>query len=158
MLAYERGQYAAEEHNYHRSLSDRRCDCKWCHGMPGILLNRLSLKEDGYSDALLDQEIEIGIRKVKEDGFGNDHCLCHGDIGNLLVLQRAADVTHDKALKQQVSQNAEHLAYYLIERMDSNSAFIENAGFGLMTGLAGIGYGMLALKYGAKTISNILAV
>ncbi|QTE69794.1 type 2 lanthipeptide synthetase LanM family protein [Aristaeella hokkaidonensis] len=158
MLAYERGQYVTEAGNFRRSLTDKRCDCKWCHGMSGILLNRLSLKEDGYSDSLLDSEIEIGIRTLKQVGFGADYCLCHGDIGNLMILQQAAVLLQDGALQQQVRRNTERLATQLIERLKGSPDFLENAGFGLMTGLAGIGYGLIALEDRNARIPNILAV
>ena len=126
--------------------------------MSGILLNRLSLKEDGYSDSLLDSEIEIGIRTLKQVGFGADYCLCHGDIGNLMILQQAAVLLQDGALQQQVRRNTERLATQLIERLKGSPDFLENAGFGLMTGLAGIGYGLIALEDRNARIPNILAV
>jgi lantibiotic modifying enzyme len=75
-----------------------------------------------------------------------------------MILQQAAVLLQDGALQQQVRRNTERLATQLIERLKGSPDFLENAGFGLMTGLAGIGYGLIALEDRNARIPNILAV
>lgn len=47
----------------------------WCHGLPGII----------YSDEQ-DYQTKQNLIDMKENAFGRNHCLCHGDLGNLIIL------------------------------------------------------------------------
>src|SRR5206468_11206013 len=116
----------------------------WCHGAPGIGLARLrSLPYLADQDTRA--EIEIALKTTLAHGFGGNHCLCHGDSGNLEFLLQASQTLVDPRWGVEV----ERLAAILIESIHRDGwlcgipSRIEIPG--LMTGLAGIGYEMLRL-------------
>ena len=113
----------------------------WCHGAPGIGLARLrSLQQLG--DTLTRNEIEIALRTTLTQGFGHNHCLCHGDLGNLELLLQASQL-----IESEWQEHLNRLTAIIVESINrvgwlcGNPVRIESPG--LMTGLAGIGYGLL---------------
>jgi len=80
----------------------------WCHGAPGIVLSRL-LITPYTNDPFIQKEIQIGIETTLKHGFGRDHSLCHGDIGNLDILMYAASKLQDKQLNQIVERYSHHI-------------------------------------------------
>lgn len=148
-LAYERSHFIEEEGNWSDLREDDdqptdgpRCLTAWCHGAPGIGLGRLrSLPH--LDDDLVRVEIRTAVQTTLREGFGGTHCLCHGDLGNLELLQRASETFDDEALRQQVGR----LTGVVRVSIDRHGWLcgvplgIETPG--LMTGLAGIGYGLL---------------
>src|SRR6202140_1970224 len=66
----------------------------WCHGAPGIGLARIdSLKY--MDDRETREEIQIALSKTLKSSSGMNHCLCHGDLGNLDILLHAAQRVDD---------------------------------------------------------------
>jgi type 2 lantibiotic biosynthesis protein LanM len=126
----------------------------WCYGAPGIALSRLrALRHlsdrtvQGERQAL-ESELAEALRLTAERGFGQSHCLCHGDLGNLDVLLEAAHRSggpRRSARRTEVERLAA-AALAGIERDGPRSGTrggVESPG--LMNGLAGIGYGLLRL-------------
>ncbi len=118
--------------------------CAWCHGAPGIGLARLrSLPHLDNVD--IRSEINTALETTLSRGFGNNHSLCHGDLGNLELLLQASLTLDDSQWKTQVNR----LAAIILESIDRHGWLcgvplrVETPG--LMTGLAGIGYGLLRL-------------
>ncbi len=116
----------------------------WCHGAPGIGLARLrSLKH--LDDVEVRREIGTALRTTSEQGFGGNHSLCHGDLGNLELLLEASQMLDDPQWRAQV----DHIAAMIVESIDKHGWLcgiplgVESPG--LMTGLAGIGYELLRL-------------
>jgi len=82
--------------------------------------------------------------------------LCHGDLGNLDFLIQAADFLEDVELRVQVDQRAASV----LESM-KQYGWLCGVPFGvetpgLMTGLAGIGYGLLRLVEPARVPSVLV--
>ena len=127
----------------------------WCHGATGIGLGRLGMRPY-VQDGMLDDEIRVAVRTTLRQGFGSNHCLCHGDLGNLDLLLKASDALHDRELRQ----DADRLAARLLVRMKQNGwqcgASIHSEVLGLMVGLAGIGYGLLRAAAPQETPSVLL--
>ncbi|MEC4812015.1 MAG: type 2 lanthipeptide synthetase LanM family protein [Scytonema sp. PMC 1069.18] len=120
------------------------CLTAWCHGAPGIGLSRLR----GLShldDAEIRSEIDTALNTTMNYGFGSNHSLCHGDLGNLELLLQASLTLDDPQWKTQVDR----FAAIILESIDKHGWLcgvpfgVETPG--LMTGLAGIGYGLLRL-------------
>jgi len=116
----------------------------WCHGAPGIGLARLrSLPRLDDTDIRL--EIHAALKTTLAHGFGGNHSLCHGDLGNLELLLQASEILDDPQWGYQVQR----LAAIILESIGQHSWLcgiplrVESPG--LMTGLAGIGYGLLRL-------------
>src|SRR5262249_36095876 len=90
-IAYERSLFLPEVGNWpdlrldFSHDADARsipCGLAWCHGAPGIALGRLKMARH-INRQDLQAEAEIALTTTLEAGFGFNHCLCHGDLGNL---------------------------------------------------------------------------
>ncbi len=154
-IAYERSFFLPEVGNWadlrdfaDTVLSDNenqhKCMNAWCHGAPGIGLARLrSLPH--LDDAEIRAEIETALTTTLNSGFGYNHSLCHGDLGNLELLLQASQTLDEPQWKTQVDR----FAAIILESIDKHGWFcgvplgVETPG--LMTGLAGIGYELLRL-------------
>ena len=121
----------------------------WCHGAAGILLSRLTLynaiKNLGET-ALLQQaikDISLAKNKLIEDGLHAGFCLCHGNMGNLLILKRYAEIFDDKQVRSICDSRFEQILEFLNEE---NILPTELYNPGFMTGLSGIAYALLKYK------------
>jgi lantibiotic modifying enzyme len=124
----------------------------WCHGAPGIGLARLRCRRL-LDDPHLDAEVETALRTTMSSGFGFNHCLCHGDMGNLELLVAAAQTWPGSSW----GKEAERLTAGILNTISregwlcGNPLAVESPG--LMTGLAGIGYGLLRCAEPARVPS-----
>jgi len=86
-------------------------------------------------------------------GFGHNHSLCHGDLGNLELLREAARAWPASSWGKQADRVASNILCSI--RTDGwlcgNPLQVESPG--LMTGLAGIGYGLLRCAEPARVPS-----
>ena len=155
-LAYSRSMFDEENENWKKDLNKDDYSYGWCHGAPGILLGRLMLLQLGYRDEKILDEIHKAIETTKKYAFGIDYSLCHGDIGNNLILNYAANILEDNKLKVQceITLN-EFLTKYLSEVWET-AEFVETFNLGLMVGMAGIGYGLLHAN-NSQIVPNILS-
>lgn len=114
----------------------------WCYGAPGIALARLRCLEH-LDTPRIREDLEVAVATTVEQGFGRNHSLCHGDLGNLDVLMQAA-----------VTRRDEELAHTCVRVLSMTLASIDADGLrcgvplgvespSLMNGLAGIGFGLL---------------
>jgi type 2 lantibiotic biosynthesis protein LanM len=116
----------------------------WCHGAPGIGLARLQALRH-VKDPTLRTEIDAALIATLAGGFGRNHTLCHGDLGNLELLAEAGRTLGDARWQRETSR----LAAVILESIQRDGWLcavpraIEAPG--LMTGLAGIGMGLLRL-------------
>lgn len=126
----------------------------WCHGSPGILLSRLQLADSTHpaiaQQAVADQQ--MALPNILHDGFGREQSLCHGDMGNAMILIRYGQRTNQSEWIN-VGKNL------IIESAHSRTQY--QCGVGnevetpnLMLGLAGIAYGMLYASH--PELPNIL--
>jgi type 2 lantibiotic biosynthesis protein LanM len=164
-IAYERSLFSAEARNW-PDLRDLETAGRgangrptfmtaWCHGAPGIGLARLRGLPH-LDDEPTRAEIDAALQTTLAHGFGANHSLCHGDLGNLELLLQASETLAEPRWRAEVDR----LAALLLED-------IERAGWacglpgrvespGLMTGLAGIGYGLLRLADPASVPSVLV--
>ena len=118
----------------------------WCAGAPGIVLSRLALMET-LDDPHLNKEIHAGVKTTIREGenWAFDH-ICCGDMARFETVRRAHDhvevelddFDHTKVLKRMIVRARENGGYRLLGQFD-----IKYQPPGFMTGLAGIGYGLL---------------
>jgi type 2 lantibiotic biosynthesis protein LanM len=152
---YERGVFCEEQQDWPDLRDDitRRHDPStpafsnsWCNGAAGIALSRAVAKR-WLADEEMSSEIRVAIRACLVLGEPSNDSLCHGSFGNLECLSVAAAAIADSGLMNAVAAR-QALAVDSVERKgvtcgtDSDVAF-ENPG--LMTGLAGVGYGLLRI-------------
>jgi lantibiotic modifying enzyme len=127
----------------------------WCYGAPGIGLARLSSIEH-VDGAAIRAEIDTSLKTTMSQGFGLNHSLCHGDLGNLELLLQASSVLD----KPQWGFQVERTAAMILDSFDrygwlcGNPQRVESPG--LMTGLAGIGYGLLRLAEPSRVPSVLV--
>ncbi|MBE9199441.1 MULTISPECIES: type 2 lanthipeptide synthetase LanM family protein [unclassified Nodularia (in: cyanobacteria)] len=152
-IAYERTLFDIPEGNWldqrdvespGQAVNDHAFMTAWCHGAPGIGLARLRGLPHLDNDKIR-AEINTALKNTLAQGFGSNHSLCHGDLGNLELLLQASLTLDDPQWKTEVDR----LAAVILESIDQQGWLcgvplgVETPG--LMTGLAGIGYGLLRL-------------
>jgi type 2 lantibiotic biosynthesis protein LanM len=160
-LTYERGLFDQTKQNWPdlRPLSagghSEQQMLSWCHGAPGIGMARLAALpwlEEKEARA----EIEAALATTLRRGFGQNHSLCHGDLGNLELFLSAAHLLREPAY----GETAAKLAASILESIEQQGwcsgvpLGIEVPG--LMTGLAGIGYGLLRCAAPEQTPALLL--
>nr|XP_061796854.1 lacticin 481/lactococcin biosynthesis protein LcnDR2-like [Nerophis lumbriciformis] len=153
-LEYERSLFDPRRGNWRDLRSPESFMVAWCHGAPGIGLSRL-LPSD-LSDPKTHEELEVAVQTTLAAGFGGNHCLCHGDLGNLDFLLETALHSGDAALKRRAYRIAGGL---LKSRRETDYRCGLGLGFepaGLMVGLAGIGYEWLRLAAPLEVPSCLL--
>jgi type 2 lantibiotic biosynthesis protein LanM len=148
-IAYERTLFSPEAGNW-ADLRPGKTDLPrsfmtaWCHGAAGIGLARLDTLPH-LDDSHAANEIEVALNTTAAHGLGGSHCLCHGDLGNLELLLQASRSGCDRRWTTVI----EEAAAATLDDIETcgyscgSPADVETPG--LMTGLAGIGYGLLRL-------------
>jgi type 2 lantibiotic biosynthesis protein LanM len=143
-LEYERSIFSPKHGNWPdlRNNATTGFATSWCHGAPGIGLSRLCSL--GYvNDPLLNREIDVALSSTLAHGFGSNHTLCHGDLGNAEILLHAAETLHQPEWRVHANQAVAAAIESVRENgwICGNPLGVESPG--LMTGLAGIGYAFL---------------
>ncbi|MEM9554233.1 MAG: type 2 lanthipeptide synthetase LanM family protein [Acidobacteriota bacterium] len=165
-LAYERALFDSEHDNWPDLRADRREGDRWaffhawCHGAPGIGLSRLDLLDVapalGLERATLEAEIAAAVRSTRTLGFGGSHCLCHGDLGNLELLAGTAARFGDRDLAAESRRLTARILRGL-ERDGVRCGLTSRVELpGLLTGLAGVAYGLLRAAGPAQVPSVLL--
>lgn len=113
----------------------------WCYGSPGILLN----KSMNYNDK--HDNIKI-VKEILAQGFSRTQCLCHGDLGNAIILTNFIE-----------KEKLNHILYDIlrektVEDLQCGIGVPKIQNFSLMTGLSGISYGLMYML--KDNIPNIL--
>ncbi len=151
-LEYERSLYRPDKRNWAdlregtvpEGAPEPHFMWAWCHGAPGIGLGRLA-SLPWLDDATVRAEIETAVESTIENGFGLNHSLCHGDLGNLEAVTLAAE----KLGRPDWARRAGRIAGGILEGLRERGPLFGLPGRteppGMMTGLAGIGYGLLRL-------------
>lgn len=143
-FAFEESLYDEAERNWLdlRHIEDAApAAAAWCHGSAGIGLAHIDL-DPGLSDPINERNVRRAVAATCREGFGWNHCLCHGDFGNFELLQRASAYSFVPS-----DFGAHHLLDRLVTSLEihgpscgvANDAFIP----GLMPGIGGIAYQLL---------------
>lgn len=155
-LLYEKSMYSYKEKNWYKSIDEKKCLCGWCHGAPGILFSKIQLKKFGFDYIGIDNEIELAIQKTIESGLKNDISLCHGDMGNMVILKEAALVLKDKKLYSKSLSTIKEIVNFISNLIETES-FKENEHNEFMIGLTGIAYEILRIGR-EDEIPNVLGL
>jgi type 2 lantibiotic biosynthesis protein LanM len=151
-IEYEHARYSSAAGNWTDAATEEAVDAKnevgpsvaWCHGAPGIGLARLAaLKHIDHPTAR--QDLQRAIQATLHYGPGANHCLCHGDLGNLDFLFQASQLNGNQELLQKVDEWTNQI----LASMDKYGWLcgvplaVESPA--LMNGLAGICFGLLRM-------------
>ncbi len=129
----------------------------WCHGAPGIALARLVTL--GHTlDPWVEQEARSALAKCLEAPVLDSESLCHGSLGNLDTLIHAAatfpgELLWSDEVRRRVSELRLTLEHRGLRCARPNYVNVP----GLMTGLSGIGYGVLRLA-SPEVFPSVLAL
>jgi type 2 lantibiotic biosynthesis protein LanM len=149
-IEYEHARYSFAAGNWTDAATDEAKNPKnevgpsmaWCHGAPGIGVARLvALKHIDHP--FIHQDLQRAIQATLNYGPGANHCLCHGDLGNLDFLFQASQLTGNQELIQKVDDWTNQI----LASMDKYGWLcgvplaVESPA--LMNGLAGICLGLL---------------
>lgn len=116
----------------------------WCHGAPGIGLGRLrALQRVG--DEQLRADLRVAVKSTLEKGGAVNYSLCHGALGNLEFLADAGRHLGDDDLLGEVRRHTASVLDGIRQRGWVCGTPNGTETPGLMTGVAGIGYGLLRL-------------
>lgn len=132
----------------------------WCYGAPGVGIARLlalpRAPEEEERNALR-EEVEEAVRRTLERGFGENHCLCHGDLGNLDFLLQARRQLGIPALDGPIDRRTREVLASITRDgwLCGTRGGVESPG--LMNGFAGIGYGLLRLADPGR-VPSVLAL
>jgi type 2 lantibiotic biosynthesis protein LanM len=153
-MEFERSLFSEAEQNWPDLRADaavgadggdgRKFLVAWCHGAPGIGLARVA-GLPWLDDAAVRREIDLAVRATLAGGFGENHCLCHGDLGNVELLFAASRAAGDADLEAQ----AWRITGGIVDSIRSDGWLFGLPGSietpGLMAGLAGVGFGLARL-------------
>jgi hypothetical protein len=164
-LRYERGWYIPELRNW-RDLRNPHAPGRppdvataWCHGAPGIGIARLRCMKLLGRRGDLEEDLDAALATTQESlGSMRSHCLCHGSLGNaelfLLADQRGLGKAFAGAAQRAAEAAVREVAAGEPWRCGTMSGRVN---YGLMTGLAGIGYQLLRTRAPNVVESVLLA-
>jgi type 2 lantibiotic biosynthesis protein LanM len=128
----------------------------WCYGAPGIGMARLAVLRC-FDDNLIRSDLSAAVNTTLKKGFGRNHSLCHGDLGNLDFLTQAHlqinDPELDLAIRSRTAAVLESINHK--GRLCGVPLGVESPA--LMNGLAGICYGLLRMAY-PERVPSILTL
>ncbi len=166
-MAYERHLFVAAQGNWldlrepdaampSATVAGQTCMTAWCHGAPGIGLGRLT-SLPCLEESEMRQDIAVAIETTRAHGFGSNHSLCHGALGNLDLLLEA----HVRLGRDDLQPHINDIAAMIVADMRQNGWRCGNPlgveSPGLMTGLAGMGYELLRLAEPTR-LPSVLAL
>ena len=123
----------------------RGANTGWCYGTVGNALAHMGAANDTSRAADVGPWLAHDLQTVRAHGFGSDHSLCHGDVGSLLYLLDTAITHGDRATEDEVARRVAGLLDHVDEHgwRCGTPDGVETPG--LLTGLSGIGLGLLRL-------------
>ncbi|WP_028778764.1 type 2 lanthipeptide synthetase LanM family protein [Shimazuella kribbensis] len=145
-LKYERSQFSSIKQNWIDLRGNKKVNyaVQWCTGAAGIGVSRSKMISI-WKDRVLLEELKIAVKTTLANGFGYDHSLCHGDMGNLDFLLLASEFLEDSYTKEQIENMKSYVGDSLKQHgwLCGTPQHVKTPG--LMVGLSGIGYGILRL-------------
>lgn len=148
-IEYEHAQYSSATGNWTDAATEEAGDkvgpsMAWCHGAPGIGLARLAALKH-INHPLIHHDLERAIQATLNYGPGANHCLCHGDLGNLDFLFQASQATGNRELVQKVDEWTNQILASMNKYGWLCGVPLAVESPALMNGLAGICLGLLRM-------------
>lgn len=116
----------------------------WCNGGLGVLYARLQAAKWNPGEKWLEEEVRRSVPLCRNMRLRQGMCLCHGNMGNLLILKAINEYLADSELadlqKQLLEAVYEELEGGFAPRMPQ-----ERYGAGMMNGLSGMGLAFMEL-------------
>lgn len=152
LIEYENTLFDKESQNWmdlRSHVRDKTGSFYWCHGAPGIALARVNMlsliNNQDKKHSILKENLQVAIESTLKKGFYSNHCLCHGDLGNIDVLLTVARKQKDEGLLKKVVEKG----YGVLDQGRKigwmNGIDQKSEMYGLMLGLSGIGFELLRI-------------
>lgn len=144
-LEAENRWYCPGIHNWqdlHRG--EPRDTVAWCHGAAGILLCRMELEKSLNPEiaAAAGRDAARAAEKLQTAPLRRGYCLCHGNLGNVLILRAYAAEQKNRELERLCGAYMRAVAgQFLAGKLHLLPQ--EKYDFGLMNGLGGIGNALM---------------
>ncbi|QRK06010.1 type 2 lantipeptide synthetase LanM family protein [Archangium violaceum] len=129
-------------------------ETSWCQGSSGAGLVRLHALHHGESNVR--EALEAALETVRAHGFGQNHSLCHGDLGALELLLRAREAPGGERWAPELERRSASVLESLERRGCLGGVPFGLEMPGLMHGLAGTGHGLLRLARPEQVPSVLL--
>lgn len=149
-VLYVKSKYVAQLKNWSRSINEERVSKGWCHGAPGIELMMINLYQTFGERYFSRQEVADTANTILSVCLENDFCLCHGDMGNLLIVKYAAKCLDDGELLQRCKGRFNDC----VERIRSmifSDFFYYTENWSLMLGVPSLIAGIIGIAFEADT-------
>jgi type 2 lantibiotic biosynthesis protein LanM len=148
-IEYEHARYSVAAGNWTDAATDEAKNevgpsIAWCHGAPGIGLARLAALKH-IDHPFIRQDLQRAIQATLNYGPGANHCLCHGDLGNLDFLLQASQATDSPELAVTVDQWTNQILASMNKYGWLCGVPLTVESPSLMNGLAGICLGLLRI-------------
>lgn len=128
----------------------------WCHGTIGIGLTRLYLLKNGFDNDQVRADLLNCVDNVINMEF-EEPGICHGNMGRFLFLK---EVQNSEMISVATRKKINVLLSSMVKNILDNgikiNSFDKKCVLGLMTGITGIGYGLLGEI--ESSIPNILSL
>ena len=133
--------YSNEHNNWFNDSNKKTVGFGWCHGLPGIILSQSILYKNGY---IFDKKpILYHVEEIKKKCFGAGPSICHGDIGNLIILDQISVLLGEEKLSVECHENFNSLFQCVIDPRWKNRSFRGMSSVSLMLGMTGFGQAIL---------------
>jgi type 2 lantibiotic biosynthesis protein LanM len=151
-MVYENSRYSPEkgnwtDHGANVELGANKAvgpSMAWCYGAPGIGMSRAAaLKHTDHPHVR--QDLDRAVQATLKQGPGTNHCICHGDLGNLDFLLQASQATGSRELAEKVDELSNQILASMKQYGWLCGVPLGVESPALMNGLAGICYGLLRL-------------
>lgn len=139
LLDTQRLHFNKEKGIWYNDNKHRKSSWGWCHGIPGILLSRLELIQNGYYDEKIEDEIDILMQLSFENALGYNTTFCHGDMAIITILQFAIEMGYCNQLKEKIEEYNHMFINNILLKWNMYSVRGTEV-IGIMDGLAGIVY------------------
>lgn len=137
--------------NWSRDKNRNSVSINWCHGAPGIALMKMRLAEIFGDRFVTRSELEEIGRIIMNNGFGDDHCLCHGDMGNLMILRKLSETLGNKEMLDFcMNQYRESLDYF--RKLVFGDYFYYSEDTSFMLGPQAIAIGIIDMEYNGNML------
>lgn len=147
-LAYENGEFDEGLGNWPDYRDSGSADqYTWCHGAPGVGLARAAMLAADRSEPIA-ADLRRALTATERFGRYRSTCICHGELGNLELFAAAAAVLPDERARVIWRERASAVVAQVGQHGQGGPICGTPAGIetpGLMTGLAGIGHGLLRI-------------
>lgn len=128
----------------------------WCHGTVGIGITRLHLLQCGFDEDQVREDLINCVNDVMA-AENTESGICHGNMGRFLFLK---EVQQSQLVPKEIQIQIDNSLSKILHSIFNNGVVVDSfenqSVLGLMTGITGIGYGLL--KEMNLCVPNILGL